>query len=138
MPATHSTGLEKNIDEKRETGVGLAIKIKLVKQPGDPHRGISDLLMCVCLPLPKKRNGTIISVFTPTMTNLENFLEKFYEDLRSAIEATPKSDKLICIAEFNARVGTADIDTRFFSYSSNWQVTKTFYSPKLNFQLVKN
>ena len=40
----------KNIDEKREAGVGLAIKTKLVKQLAGPPRGINDRLMSVRLP----------------------------------------------------------------------------------------
>ena len=31
------------------------------------------------------------------MTNPDNVIEKFYEDLRSTIETTPKSDKLIIL-----------------------------------------
>ena len=94
----------KSTDERREAGVGFAIKTKLVKQLAGPPKGINDHLMSVRLPLHKKRFATIISVYAPTMTNSENVIEKFYEDLKSVIEATPKADKLIILGDFNARV----------------------------------
>ena len=53
--------------------------------------------MSVLLPLSKKRYATIISVYAPTMTNSDNVKEKFYEDLKSTIETTLKSDKLIIL-----------------------------------------
>ena len=95
----------KSTDERREAGVGFAIKTKLVKQLAGPPKGINDRLMSVRLPLHKKRFATIISVYAPTMTNSENVIEKFCEDLKSVIEATPKADKLIILGDFNARVG---------------------------------
>ena len=95
----------KRTDERREAGVGFAIKMKLVKQLAGPPKGINDRLMSVRLPLQQKRFATIISVYAPTMANSENVIEKFYEDLKSAIGATPKADKLIILGDFNARVG---------------------------------
>ena len=40
------------------------------------------------------------------MTNLDELLDKFYDDLDSIISATPLTDKLILIGDFNARAGT--------------------------------
>ena len=40
------------------------------------------------------------------MTNPDEVKDKFYEDLDSVISATPRTDKLILLGNFNARVGT--------------------------------
>ena len=63
------------------------------------------IIMSVRLPLQKKRFATIISVYAPTMPNSESVIEKFYEDLKSVTEDTPKTDKLIILGDFNVRVG---------------------------------
>ena len=40
------------------------------------------------------------------MTNPDEFKDKFYNDLDSVICAAPRTDKLILLGDFNARVGT--------------------------------
>ena len=40
------------------------------------------------------------------MTNQDEVKDKFYDDLDSVISATPRTDKLILIGDFNARVDT--------------------------------
>ena len=40
------------------------------------------------------------------MTNPDEVKDKFYDDLDSVISATPWTDKLILLGDFNARVGT--------------------------------
>ena len=52
-----------------------------------------------------KKYITFISCYAPTMTNTEEVKIKFYEDLHSLIVATPITDKLIILGDFNARVG---------------------------------
>ena len=49
---------------------------------------------------------TLVSVYAPTMTNPEETKDKFYEELNSIILNTPKSDKLMLLGDFNARVGS--------------------------------
>ena len=92
--------------EKREAGVGFAIKTKLLSKLDGPPKGINERLMTVRLPLLKKRFVTIISVYAPTMTNTDDKIEKFYADLESILQDVPKSDKLVLLGDFNARVGT--------------------------------
>ena len=48
----------------------------------------------------------MISAYAPTMTNPEDIKDKFYEELDSLIASVPKSEKLILLGDFNARVGT--------------------------------
>ena len=93
-------------DERREAGVGFAIKSNLVSKLASPPKGINDRLMTVRLPLPRKQYATLISAYAPTMTNPDDVKEKFYEDLQATISAVPRTDKLIILGDFNARVGT--------------------------------
>ena len=79
--------------------------------------------MTLRLPLAGKKQTTIVSAYAPTMTNPEDIKEKLYDDLHSLTSTrmyanilwrfslsdsinTPKSDKLITLGDFNARVGT--------------------------------
>ena len=62
--------------------------------------------MTLRLPLSGKRRAVIVSAYAPTMTNPDEIKDKFYDDLDSVISATPRTDKLILLRDFNARVGT--------------------------------
>ena len=93
-------------EERREAGVGFAIKSHLVSKLSGPPKGINDSLMTLRLPLPGKRHATIVSDYATTMTNPDKVKDKFYDDLDSVISATPRTDKLIILGDFNARVGT--------------------------------
>ena len=56
-------------EERREAGVGFAIKSDLVgKLTGLPN-GINDRLMTLRLPLSGNKHATIVSAYAPTMTN---------------------------------------------------------------------
>ena len=55
--------------EKRETGVGFAIKTDIVTKLTEMPRPVSDRNMTMRLPLSKDNFATIISVYAPTMTN---------------------------------------------------------------------
>ena len=92
-------------EEKRESGVGFAIKSSLVNKLDKPPKGINDRLMSLRLPLTNKKYATIFSVYAPTMTNPEEVKSKFYEELTKAISEVPSSDKLLILGDFNARVG---------------------------------
>ena len=62
--------------------------------------------MTLRLLLSGKRHATILSVYAPTMTNPDEVKDKFYDYLDSVISAKPRTDKLILLRDFNARVGT--------------------------------
>ena len=89
-------------EERREAEVGFAIKSHLVSKLLGLPKGINDHLMILRLPLSGKRHATI----EPTMTNPDEVKDKFCDDLDSVISATPRTDKLILLGDFNARVGT--------------------------------
>ena len=56
-------------EERREVGVGFAIKSHLVRKLSGLPKGINDRLMTLRLPLSGKRHATIIGAYAPTMTN---------------------------------------------------------------------
>ena len=58
------------------------------------------------LPLSGKRHATFVSAYAPTMTNADEVKDNFYDDLDPVISAIPRTDKLILLGDFNARVGT--------------------------------
>ena len=93
-------------EERREAGVGFAIKSHLVSKLSGPPKGINDRLMTLRLPLSGKRHACIVSAYAPTMTNPDEVKGKFYDDLDSVISATPRTDKLILLGNLNARVDT--------------------------------
>lgn len=77
----------------------------VVSKLATPHKGINKRLMTACLPLPRKKFGTLITAYTPTMNNPNEVKEKFCEDLRDSISPVPKSKKLITLGDFDACVG---------------------------------
>ena len=93
-------------EERCEAGVGFAIKAHLVSKLSGLFKGINDRLMTLRLPLSGKRPATIVSAYAPTMTNPDEVKDKFYDYLDSVISAAPRTDKLILLGNFNARVGT--------------------------------
>ena len=59
-------------DDKREAGVSYAIKTSLVGKLACPPTGANDRLMSMQLPLHHgKKFATIISAYSPTMTNTD-------------------------------------------------------------------
>ena len=94
----------------REAGVGFAIQSHLVSKLSGLPKSINDHLMTLRLPLSGKRHAAIVSAYAPTMTNPDEVKDKFYDDLDSVISAAPRTDKLILLGDFSARVGT-DLQT---------------------------
>ena len=101
-------------EERCEAGVGFS---------GLP-KGINDRLMTLRLPLSSKKHATIVSAYAPTMINPDEVKDKFYDDLDSVISATPRTDKLILLGDFNARVSTnlgrSDWDWRSKKVQQQW------------------
>uniref|UniRef100_A0A8C3HII6 Endonuclease/exonuclease/phosphatase domain-containing protein n=1 Tax=Chrysemys picta bellii TaxID=8478 RepID=A0A8C3HII6_CHRPI len=91
-------------DERRESGVGFAIKNQLVRKLASSPKGINDRLMTMQLLPQKGKQATLISAYAPTMTNPEDVKDKFYEELDTLLSSVHRTDKLILIGDFNARV----------------------------------
>ena len=64
-------------EERREAGVGFAIKSHLVSKFSRLPKGINDHLVTLRLPLSGKRHATIVSSYAPTMTNPDEIKDKF-------------------------------------------------------------
>ncbi|BHF61301.1 hypothetical protein SprV_0100427400 [Sparganum proliferum] len=50
--------------------------------------------------------ATIVSVYAPPMTSLDEARNKFYDGLDALLASVPKADKLIVLGDFNVHVGT--------------------------------
>ncbi|KAJ8401509.1 hypothetical protein AAFF_G00384280 [Aldrovandia affinis] len=59
---------------------------------------------------------TVMSVYSPTNVALIEELERFYDDLRTAIHHVPAHNFLIILGDFNARLGPEDAP---FTYHTN-------------------
>ena len=62
--------------------------------------------MTLQVPLGHNKCATVISAYAPTMTNPEEVKNRFYDKLDTVIKAVSKSDKLLLLCHFNARVGS--------------------------------
>ena len=104
--------------ERREAGVGFAIKKDIITKLTEIPRPVSDRIMTMGLPLSKDNFATIISVYAPTMTNPCENTEAFYNQLASVLSGIRRTDKLLLIGDFNARIGRE-------MTSSPWSWTNT-------------
>ena len=90
---------------RREAGVGFAIRKKIIPKLTEMPKAVNDRIMTMRIPLTKKVNATLISVYAPTMTSPDDTKENFYNQLRKTLRDIPHPDKLILMGDFNARVG---------------------------------
>ena len=60
---------ERKSEERREVGVGFAIKSDLVGKLSGLANGINDRLKTLILPLSSNKHANIISAYTPTIAN---------------------------------------------------------------------
>ena len=91
--------------ERREAGVGFAIKKDIITKLTEMPRPESDRIMTMILHLSKDKFATIISVYAPTMTNPDEKEEAFYNQLAGVLSGIHRTDKLLLIGDFNARIG---------------------------------
>ena len=91
--------------ERREAGVGFAIRSNIVSKLHELPRGINDRLMTLHLHLHGNRHATIISAYAPTLVSDEEEKQRFCDNLRDVLQAVPKGDKIVLTGDFNARVG---------------------------------
>ncbi|KAK2183099.1 hypothetical protein NP493_323g01052 [Ridgeia piscesae] len=68
-------------------------------------RPVNNRIMTTRLPLNKDNFVTIISVYAPTVTNPYENKEAFYNQLATVHTGIPRTDKLLLIGDFNARIG---------------------------------
>lgn len=95
----------KSEDDRREAGVGFAVKTCLLSKLDGQPRGISERIMVMRLCLARGQYATLLSVYAPTMTHTEDSKASFYDSLRNCLKSIPQHDKVILMGDFNARVG---------------------------------
>ena len=94
--------------EKREAGVGFAIKRDIVAKLTNMPHPVSDRIMTMRILLAKDRNVTIVSAYAATMANPEENKETFSSQLKGTLRNISSTDKLLLIGDFNARIGRAN------------------------------
>ena len=93
----------KSMDERREYGVGFAVRNSLLKMIDPPSNGSERILTIklnttTCL-------VTLISVYAPTLLASSDTKDEFYENLCATLLNVPSKDQVILLGDFNARVG---------------------------------
>ena len=92
-------------DERSESGVALAVitepASKLIEKP----KAVSDRMMNLGVPLSDDGWCTVIAVYSPTITNSPENINQFYHELNKTLRSVPAPDKIVLMADFNARVG---------------------------------
>lgn len=61
--------------------------------------------MSLCLPLRDNKYATLISAYAPTLEADPTTKEAFYSKFSSLLQRIEKSDKIVIMGDFNARVG---------------------------------
>ncbi|XP_072106353.1 LOW QUALITY PROTEIN: uncharacterized protein [Mobula birostris] len=92
-------------DERRDAGVGFAVRSHLVRKLASLPKGVNDRLTTLQLPLQNRSQTTLISTYAPTMTNPDVMKGRFYEEPDALLSAVRGTDKLILLGDFNARGG---------------------------------
>ena len=90
-------------DEKREHGVGFAVKNSLLKMIEPPSNG-SERILTMRLNT-SSCPVTLISVYAPTLMASSDTKDEFYENLCATLLKVPSSDQVVLLGDFNARVG---------------------------------
>jgi exonuclease III len=98
----------KGPDERREHGVGFAVKNGLLGMI-EPGGNGSERLLTLRL---NTTEGpvTLVSVYAPTLTSAPDKKDEFYENLASILRNIPSKEQVVLLGDFNARVG-ADHDS---------------------------
>jgi len=90
--------------KQKEGGLGgFCYQKDIVTKLTDIPRPVHDRIMTVILPLSKDNFVSVISVYAPT--NPDENKEAFYNQLASVLSGIPRSDKLLLIGYFYARLG---------------------------------
>ena len=97
--------------ERREAGVGFTIKNDIVTKLTEIPRPVL---------VSKDNFAAIISMKAPTMTNPDKNMEAFYNQQPSVLSGIPRTDNLLLIGYFNARIGRKRKCQVAFGYGQTW------------------
>lgn len=90
--------------EKKEAGVGFAIRNELISKYDLNPIPINDRISTIRIMLKENDYLTLISVYGPTMQRSQEEKEQFYEQLGDCLDDA-RNDKIIVLGDLNARVG---------------------------------
>ena len=88
--------------QRRTAGVVFAIRNSLADKLTENPRGVSERIIMLRIEMSRNRHITLINVYPPTMTYLEETKEAFYAQLRGLVANVPASDMLVLLGDFNA------------------------------------
>ena len=94
----------KNKDERRLSGVGSTIKTSIARKMRNLPVSHSDRIMSLRLSIQDNKFATALSVYVPIMQAETRVKEAFYRDLQNLVQQADSKDKLLILADFNARV----------------------------------
>ena len=89
--------------QKHERGVGMLFESQIVKSIKG-WWGVSDRVIVAKLQ-GKPLDIGIVQVYAPTSSHCEEEVEKFYEDLNTALKQLKSQDVKVIMGDFNAKVG---------------------------------
>ncbi|VDL97275.1 unnamed protein product [Schistocephalus solidus] len=92
--------------ELRNAGVTFVIRHDIVGRLPCLPQAINDRLTTLSLPLRGPTSATTISAYAFPMTSTDETKNKLYENLHILLASVPKTDKLVVLGDFNARVAT--------------------------------
>ena len=92
--------------QRRDHGVGLAIRNTLLRDVTEEPTYINERLMYIRLPLAKNEYATIVAAYAPTLKSDDEVKDEFYTNLDRVLHNVNKTDKIILLGDFNARVGS--------------------------------
>ena len=90
--------------ERRGAGAGFANKKDIVTKLTEMPRPVSDIIMTTRLPLSKDNFFYKYQHVRSTMTNLDEN-KAFYNQLASVLSGISRTDKLLLVGYFNAKIG---------------------------------
>ncbi|XP_055388264.1 craniofacial development protein 2-like [Condylostylus longicornis] len=88
----------------REHGAGIIIK-KALKTALLAWKPISNRIMTVCF-RSRINNTTIVQCYVPAEISEDEIKDEFYEQITATLSDVPKSDILILMGDFDAKVGS--------------------------------
>nr|VZI48159.1 unnamed protein product [Spirometra erinaceieuropaei] len=89
---------------RRDSGVNFAIRNEILRLLPCLSQVINDRLVGLRLP-PRGSQFATISAYAPSMTGPHKTKTNFYEDLHAFLASLPKTDILVVVDDFTARVG---------------------------------
>lgn len=90
---------------KKLHGVGFAIRNEIASVLEDAPQGVSERLMTLRLRTADQTYINVISAYAPTLDASTELKDRFYQSLERTLTNIPKSERIILLGDFNARVG---------------------------------